>query len=166
MLHLISFPFLKCGPGCCSGVGNPPFNTGLPRKLIGTSLVTVMVNKVYMKRHMIILICMVSVLIFENSYTQPLTAYPGPEKGMQVFPNPVQSGHFVIENDSVGFDHVYRLLIFNSNGILLENKQLLMYKGISKQLVDVAGFSPGNYFVRIIDTKDPGFSFARQLLIN
>jgi hypothetical protein len=119
-----------------------------------------------MKREIIILITAVCVFFFENSYTQPETIYPDQAKGVKIYPNPVQSGHFVIENDSSGFDHVYRLLIFNSNGVLLQNKALPMTKGISKQLVDVANLSSGNYFIRIVDTMDPYFSFASQLLIN
>ena len=105
-------------------------------------------------------------LFFENSYSQSEAISPDQSKGIKIFPNPVQSGHFVIENDSCDFEHLERLLIFNSNGVLIQNKALAMNPAISKQLIDIVGLSPGNYFIRIVDTKDPSFSFASQLMVN
>ena len=119
-----------------------------------------------MKREMILLIFVGLFFFFENAYSQPTAPFPDQSQGIKIFPNPVQSGHFVIENDSSGYDHTDRLLIFNSNGVLLSNRPLPMNRGVSRQIINIASFAPGNYFIRIVDTIDPYFSFASQLLVN
>jgi hypothetical protein len=83
-----------------------------------------------------------------------------------VSPNPAPGNYIVIENDSCDYDHFDRLLIFNSNGVVLQNKQLKMYKGTTKQQVDISGYQPGNYFIRIVDPNDAHFSFATQLIVD
>lgn len=85
---------------------------------------------------------------------------------ISVFPNPAPGSYIVIEDDSCSYDHFDRILIFNSNGVMLQNKELKMYKGASKQQIDISGYEKGNYFIRIVDPNDTHFSFATQLVID
>jgi hypothetical protein len=89
-----------------------------------------------------------------------------PSSKIIIYPNPAPGDHFIVENDSCVYDHFERLLIYNSNGFLLQNKQLQMFKGITKQQVDISSLQPGNYYIRIIDIKNPNYSFATQLVVD
>lgn len=85
---------------------------------------------------------------------------------ISVFPNPTPGNYIMIEDDACTYDHFDRLLIFNSNGVVLQNKELKMYKGATKQQVDISGYEPGIYFIRIIDPNNTHFSFAKQLIVD
>ena len=85
---------------------------------------------------------------------------------ISVFPNPAPGSFIVIEDDSCSYDHFDRLLVFNSNGVVLQNKELKMFKGATKQQVDISGYQKGNYFIRIVDPNDTNFSFGTQLVVD
>jgi hypothetical protein len=102
--------------------------------------------------------------INSTAQTDDIQHYQSPK--IIISPNPSPGNYFIIENDSCTYDHFERLLIYNSNGFLIQNKQLQMFKGITKQQVDISGFQPGNYYIRIIDIKNPAYSFATQLVVD
>jgi len=119
-----------------------------------------------MKKRFIPGVFLVLLLYPDKGFSQSEPGNPNPAKTIRIYPNPVQDGRFFIEQNSSDENHTQRLLIFNSNGVLLENRPLARYKGSPKEAVDIAGYAPGNYFIRIVDLEDPGFSFSMQLLVN
>jgi hypothetical protein len=100
-----------------------------------------------------------------NSFAQDEPDQHNSSPRIIIAPNPVTSNFFTVENDSCTYDHFDRLVIYNSNGFIMQNKQLQMYKGSTKQQIDISGFTPGNYFIRIVDLKDPLFAFSTQIVV-
>jgi Secretion system C-terminal sorting domain len=126
-----------------------------------------MLNKYgFMNKPIIYFFTVIWVVLSGNNFAQQGPVKHDVAAGITIFPNPAPGGYFIIKNESCSYEHFDRLLIFNSNGVLLQNNQLQMYKGTSKQHIDISGLTPGNYFIRIVDIKDPDFSFASQLFVN
>jgi hypothetical protein len=119
-----------------------------------------------MKQIMTYFLTAVFTLLYINSNAQIDSAFNDHSPKIIISPNPAPGNYIVIENDSCSYDHFDRLFIFNSNGVVLQNKVLKMYKGTTKQQVDISGYQPGNYFIRIVDPNDSHFSFATQLVVD
>jgi type IX secretion system substrate protein len=101
-----------------------------------------------------------------NCFAQNDTTGPNQVAHITVFPNPAPGDFITIENDSCSYTHFDRLLIFDSNGFQVRNEQFEMYKGTTKQHIDISKLRQGNYSIRIVDTKNPYFSFAMQLVVD
>ena len=108
----------------------------------------------------------IAIVGLQNISAQQAVKYTEHSSRISISPNPAQGSYFVVETDSSVYDHFERLLVYNSNGFLMQNKQLQINKGSSRQQIDISGYAPGNYIIRIIDLKDPEFSYATQLLVN
>ncbi len=119
-----------------------------------------------MKKRYLYFLTVICCLLGLHSFGQQDSGQPNPSPKIIIAPNPVPGNFFIIESDSCTYDHFDKLIIYNSNGFVLQNKQLQMYKGTTRQRIDISGFTPGNYFIRIVDIKDPSFSFSTQLVVD
>ena len=119
----------------------------------------------YMKK--LYMLLMVFAGFFSSAlYAQQFTKYAERPAHVSIFPNPSPGSYFFIQNDSSALDHFDQVLIYNSNGVLLQNKQLQVNRGTTKQQIDIPGYEKGIYYVRIVNLKDPSLSFTTQLMVD
>jgi Secretion system C-terminal sorting domain len=98
-------------------------------------------------------------------FSQSEPTHPEPSGNIIISPNPVTAHFFTVEVDSSTYDHFERLVIYSSNGFVMMNRELRIFKGTTREQIDISSYYPGNYFVRIMDVKNPFFSFSTHLLV-
>ena len=99
---------------------------------------------------------------------EPVSAQNLPDGSSKILigPNPVySSSHFFIQIDSCQTDDSDRVIIYNSSGYMIQSKLLRMQNGNNRFLVNISGFDPGYYVIRLVGKDIPSFSFSTQILV-
>jgi hypothetical protein len=84
-----------------------------------------------------------------------------------ISPNPVHGNtFFYLEIDSCRDKSLNTLIIYNSDGFIIQNKPIQLQEGDNRFLVNVAGFHSGYYIVRVVGKNIPNSSVSRQIMID
>lgn len=84
-----------------------------------------------------------------------------------ITPNPVHGNtFFYLQIDSCKNKSMNNLLVYNSDGYILQNKVIQLQEGDNRFLVSIAGLNPGFYIVRVIGRNIPNNSISRQIMID
>jgi len=84
-----------------------------------------------------------------------------------VTPNPLHANsYFYVELDSCEANNYDRLIIYNSSGFLIQSKLLRIQAGDNRFLINMSGFDPGTYVVRMVGKDVPEFSYSTQIVID
>jgi len=82
-------------------------------------------------------------------------------------PNPVHGNtFFYIQIDSCKTRSLNSLILYNSNGYVMQNKTIQLQQGDNRFLVNIAGFNPGYYIVQLAGRNIPNYSVSRQILVD
>ncbi|HLX91022.1 MAG TPA: T9SS type A sorting domain-containing protein [Puia sp.] len=93
----------------------------------------------------------------------PTTIY---QSGVNIAPNPVRgNSFFYIRIDSCQAEISDNLVIYNSTGFIMQHRIIQLQPGENKFLVDIRGYGPGYYTVRLVGENFPSGSISRQLLV-
>jgi type IX secretion system substrate protein len=84
-----------------------------------------------------------------------------------IYPNPVMvNSFFDLEIDSSSNASIVQLLIYNPSGFVKKEEMLKVQKGNNKFEVNLGGYDPGNYIVRIVGNNPLLYSYSAQLVVN
>jgi hypothetical protein len=82
-------------------------------------------------------------------------------------PNPVHGNtFFYIQIDSCKTRSLNSLILYNSNGYVMQNKTIQLQEGDNRFLVNIAGFNPGFYIVQLVGRNIPNYSVSRQIMVD
>lgn len=112
-------------------------------------------------------------MAFLNSRAQqfsvePVIAQNLPEVSSKILvaPNPLySSSYFYIQIDSCESNDTDKLIIYNSSGYMIQSKMLKMQNGDNRFLINISGFDPGSYIIRLVGKDIPSYSFSAQILV-
>src|ERR1700742_5026053 len=80
---------------------------------------------------------------------------------INISPNPVHGNtFFYVEVDSCSQNSINNLLIYNSSGFVVQNKNVELREGNNRLLVNISGVQPGYYVFRLTGKNIPSLSFS------
>jgi hypothetical protein len=84
-----------------------------------------------------------------------------------IYPNPVMANsYFDVEIDSSSDVYIVQLFIYNPSGFVKKEEALKVQKGNNKFDVNLGGYAPGNYIVRIVGNNPLLYSYSALLVVN
>lgn len=89
-----------------------------------------------------------------------------PTEKIIIFPNPVSANtYFDIEIDSSASYYPATLIIYNSAGVIKDDKILKVKEGNNKFEINLGGYDQGNYVIRVVVNGVRLFSYSTQLVV-
>jgi Secretion system C-terminal sorting domain len=84
-----------------------------------------------------------------------------------ISPNPVHGNtFFYIQIDSCKNKSMNSLLVYNSDGYIVQNKVIQLQEGDNRFVISIAGLNSGFYIVRLVGRNIPNYSVSRQIMID
>jgi len=116
----------------------------------------------------LVLVMLSPIAVGQNEFPETILPQAAGENvsKINISPNPVHGNtFFYIEIDSCTHNSINNIIIYNSAGFIMQNKSIELREGNNRFLINISGFQPGYYTVRMIGKNIPSFSFSEQLLV-
>ncbi|PWT75235.1 MAG: hypothetical protein C5B59_09395 [Bacteroidetes bacterium] len=96
----------------------------------------------------------------------PPVFYGQPTAKIHVEPNPVhRNSFFYLQIDSCELNDTDRVVIYNSTGFMIQSRVIRMQAGLNRFIINISGFEPGSYVVKIFGRNAPNYTFSQQITV-